>query len=318
MGQRGLQLRLVSLNVWHGLDHSKPLSMPRVESKFENQTRMQSILSALEAWRAHQSKACHVYLFQELNPVEALAKSWASKLHMTPTWSHSNFGLKAGLIKYPFFLDEGLGTLVDSRSELLWSKELELSGSETKFQNHSIAKLLPFSVRLHFAERRLGLLSQFRFEGATIGVVNVHLHNGSPEEGSRVRRLNEMKVLVPAIRDLCAKSDVVIVGGDFNAESSHPELQLLLDLGFQESLCPDRSKRITWDPSLNPWTKRSNQIGKHRAAAQGWEESPHTFDHLLYWTRHGATGHASRLLDSQSPGGPQSDHYALTLDLELQ
>jgi endonuclease/exonuclease/phosphatase family metal-dependent hydrolase len=318
-------IRIISSNLWHGLDHTRPLLMLPVENPLESYLRNQAMMSEFVRLRAEPSdstgRQLDLFCIQEGNPVRRAARKFSKQLKMSHAFAEANVGVRVGQLSYPFLLQEGLITL--------WSEELQHTNTRRVVLSNPIPETclkvaqidLPMSFQL--AERRVALLATGTWQGLTIGVANLHVHHGPPEGTYNRRRKEEFEVLRDVIQLEAQRCDLFFVVGDFNCEKHHLEYQIIQDLGFCEiSTDPQNQALITWDPQNNPVCSRSAKLNDPEDPAVQWDSVPHQFDHIMVRVKKtpGAlpssmTYRATRIFDQPISGHWISDHYGLCAEL---
>jgi len=317
-------LRLITQNLWHGLDHTRPKVMFPIETREQNAQRTQALIDGLAEKMADlkdPSKLCLVAL-QEVNPVGKLTRLLAKKLRCKKFRAEANVGLRIGNLSYPFYLQEGLTFLWSAQSlKKFESERITLSAPIPEFKLVLGKWKLPISLQL--AERRVALLVKGIFDGLKIGFVNVHLHHGAPIPGGHPRRLKELETLFSNIDTELQSCDYFFLMGDFNFESSHDEVSLIKSKGFTEiSLRENGEALITWDSSVNPICRLTSSQDKHADAANKWDDYPRQLDHIFMFDKKNPgkisedlSVSAYRLFDPDRNGVFISDHFGIGVDI---
>mgnify|MGYP006287253203 CR=1 FL=1 len=317
-------LRLITQNLWHGLDHTRPKVMFPIETREQNAQRTQALIDGLAEQMEplkDPAKLCLVAL-QEVNPVGKLTRYLAKKLRCKKYRAEANVGLRIGNLSYPFYLQEGLAFLWSAQSLRKFEGErITLSDPIPEFRLVLGKWKLPISLQL--AERRVALLIKGIFDGLKIGFVNLHLHHGAPVPGGHPRRLKELHTLFSNIETEFQSYDYFFLMGDFNFESSHDEVSLLKSKGFTEiSLGEKDAPLITWDSGINPICHLTSSQDKHTDAANKWGDYPRQLDHIFMFDKRNpgkisenVTVSAYRLFDKARNGVFVSDHFGIGVDL---
>lgn len=319
MGASQYRLRLLTQNLWHGLDHTKPLLMLPAENPVKSWLRRKAMMRGLSRLRASENPlmgtewdTLEVFCLQELNPLRRQLASFREGLGMDGAGVAVNTGIRVGDVSYPPFLQEGLGTLWHGHLENPQSDHHFLSGGGVDFT-------APFGIPVsaHLGERRAALSVSGRWAGRRWLFVNLHLHSGAANLGHNLRRREEVESLLKWIEPKRTEADVVVLCGDFNADSDHPEMKLLIQQGFRELLPALGENLLTWQPAKNPTCAASVALNTDPNML-AWDEVAHQFDHILVWTKDDKAPWTTRLqLTFDAPIGLSwvSDHFGLAADL---
>ncbi len=305
------RIRITSLNCWHGLDHTRPLLMFPVEKfrlarkrqKAIRRVLKEQILSPLPG-----SQVLQLFSLQELNPISRVVPALSQELKL---WSHAlavNTGARVGRLSYPLFLEEGLGNFVSKNVSEFTESHIFLSGKGWDTQWASI----PLSF--HLAERRGALLSTFKWEGHSYGLINLHLHSGPPALAS-ARRSEEIHKLLEWVELKAKDIENLFIAGDFNSRASDPEMKLLQDAGFKH-LAPAGGQH-SWDPDKNNLCLMSAELDRIETWRK-WDFEAKSIDHIFLRQKDRSKDWKaeSRLIGDTAPDGVFiSDHFGITLDL---
>ncbi|MBS1985121.1 MAG: endonuclease/exonuclease/phosphatase family protein [Bdellovibrionales bacterium] len=323
------KLRLLTQNLWHGLDHTRPYTMWPTENLMKRWLRNQSHTLGLKALReppaqegAVKEDVLEVFCLQEVNPVRRKTEELKRALGMEGYGAGVNVGIRAGDISYPVFLQEGLAILWQGAFTKIETDHRILSGHAPEMR----APLLDIPITLQLAERRGAVLVSGEWAGKRFTFVTLHLHNGPPNNKEHsARRAREIDLLMEWIDPWLQSSDAVFVLGDFNAERGDAELASLVSAGFQEVLTPLGDPIVTWDPTLNP-IARASLARTQDPQEKEWDSRQHQIDHIFYrvkgksWgkredSRPPWTFRIERIFDQ--PQGPiwPSDHFGLLTEI---
>lgn len=299
-----MRLRILTWNLWHGLNPYQPILMLPMEKTFDSYWRRKRQIQFLKSW---VKSPTDIVCLQEVNPVYRRTELIKSATRMNGKGCIVNTGLKVGRVGLPPFLQEGLATLVGMDFQQNRFNEVTLSGSATEVpifkKNRAFFQL---------SERRKALLFQGNVGSYSIAVVNLHLHHGPDTVPiHRDRKKMELKVLMSWVDEIVGHYDLLVICGDFNCDPNSPCLEPMLNQGFkcfsnQETGLP------TWDPSSNPHALKSSQLATSNEA-KSWDNSPHEFDRIYY-----KSNIPMRLIDLQQFRDPDlSDHYSVAVEVEL-
>jgi len=267
-------LRVLTINVWSGLDYSGLLKMGEYESAGERDARFHSLVGYLK------ELVPDVIFIQEANPVVRYAVDLASALSMDEVHQVVNGGIRIGSMGIPVNLREGLAILARPGLELRKTGAWKLSGPPGMHSD---------LVSFHFGEVVLALAGNITWGGLDVYLVNVHLAAapGIPEDvdglrrsvlgkggmddaaferalgrwrGREERRSSEIQKLLGRL-DQLPGGTLQIVAGDFNAEPDSAQMKVFRNTGrFRDVLTwneDDREHRdpmFTWNVERNPNT----------------------------------------------------------------
>ena len=335
----GPSLKILTLNVWSGLDYLGTLSSGDYETPGRRESRTAELL------RQVRELDPDVILLQEVNPAGRFARRLASALGYDFVRDIYLSGIKIGPLGIPTNLREGNATLarpgLGLRKIATWrhSGGFGFSGGFLSF---------------HFDEIVGSLVARIMVQGRPLYLVNVHLHaSASPdpaleskfrsllEDGTQteasfregmdswkagiVRRTAESRDLSDRIRNL--GPDVpVIVAGDFNAPPETAEIAEFRAAGpFLDAGPPGAF--VTWDPGRNPNVAFSAALsdarGKPRTGADllGALDSsiPRRLDYVFLGRPFIPEDILSSriVLDSGAEGIPPSDHFGILAEIDL-
>jgi len=259
-------LRILTVNVWSGLDYVGVLRMGEYESKERREQRFQALVRQVRILEPD------VIFIQEANPVKYFTQRLADSLGFDYVHTVVNAGIKLGPVGIPSNLKEGIAILARPSLELEEIDVWKLSGP---FGIHG--DILAF----HFGEVIVSLAARIIIDGTPIYLVNVHLYAAPPEDSVLAqkfsqleneqgvtevthaktmkswmegveRRRTEVKQLLKHLSQL--PDDIpVIVAGDFNTEPQSKEIvEFQAAGGFFDTFRPHTSHRqFTWDWEAN-------------------------------------------------------------------
>lgn len=316
-------LRVVTINVWSGLDYAGTSSMGEYESPDVRERRFLVLLDHLRLL------VPHVILVQEANPVGRYACRLADSLGFDVIHQVCHAGVKVGGLGFPTNLDEGIATLAAPALQLRYERAEKVGGA---FGLHGSA------MSLHFSDAAGALEGSFIWNGRRVYCINVHLLAVPPAESSAMfdgdpdaaARLHDRMQLKSAQFDALAEfverlpaGAPVIVGGDFNCSSGDSDvvafirrLDLRTPVNFSDSLA-------TWDPCMNPNIRFSTasadargeeRVGYDRYSAQS-DTIARRLDYVLFRSS-GAFGRGaveSLVLADPISGVTASDHYGVAV-----
>jgi len=337
--ESGPILRILTLNVWSGLDYIGTLSAGDYEPPGRRAARFAELV------RQTREFDPDVILLQEVNPAGRFARRLASALGFDFVRDVYLSGIKIGPLGIPTNLREGNATLARPGLGLKKAASWRHSGGFG-----FAGSFLSF----HFDEIVGSLVARITVQGLPLYLVNVHLHaSPSPDAGLETRfrglladgtqteesfregmdawksgierRAAESRDLLARIRKL-GPGIPVIVAGDFNAPPEAAEIASFRDGGPFLDAGP-AGAFITWDPARNPNIAFSTALrdarGKSRSGADllGALDSAITrrLDYVFLGPPFGREDIlSSRIVLDTGPGGvPPSDHFGVLAEIDL-
>jgi len=277
------RLRVLTVNVWSGLDYEGFASFGEYEPGERRERRFAVLVDRIKAL------APDIVFLQEANTAARFAARLAGELGFTEIHQVVNGGIKLGPLGVPSNFKEGMAILARPSLRLRRHDVWKLSGPFGLFGDF---------LTFHFDEAVFSLVGKVLVDETPIYLVNVHLvasaaddealfarFRETPEgralsaadfaaviDATRAknrRRLGEARKLLTAVRELPAGSPV-IVAGDFNADPETPALRAVLSTeGMIDTLttaaaplsergaAPERL--VTWDAEKNENIAFSNR-----------------------------------------------------------
>lgn len=339
VSKTGPSLKILTLNIWSGLDYLGTLSAGDYEPPGRRDARTAELI------RQIRELDPDMILIQEVNPAGRFARRLASALGYDFVRDVYLSGIKIGPLGIPTNLREGNATLarpgLGLKEVATWrhSGGFGFAGSFLSF---------------HFDEIVGSLVARITVQGQPLYVVNVHLHaSPSPDPGleSRFRslladgsqteesfregmdswkagierRTAECRDLLARIRKLGPDVPVIAVG-DFNAPPETAEIAEFRDGGpFLDAGPPGAF--ITWDPTRNPNVAFSAALRDARGNPRAGADLLGALDSAIarrldyiFLGRPFAPGDvlSSRIvMDSGSEGIPPSDHFGVLAEIDL-
>lgn len=241
-----IYLKVLSINVWSGLDYKGNWKFGEYESSQLRGKRFTALLKQIKILNPD------VIFIQEANPLPRYSIQLADSLNYSEVHQVCNAGIKIGSIGIPINFKEGIAILARKNLCLEKTNTWKLSGS---FGLHGDL------LSIHFDESIFALAAKIKVEDTPIILVNVHLVAAPPFDSAGVlRRKTEVKKLLENLRET-NENYPVILAGDFNATPESEEIQYLIrDYYFLDSYEKITSqKHYTWDGKYNPNTYFSSQ-----------------------------------------------------------
>jgi endonuclease/exonuclease/phosphatase family metal-dependent hydrolase len=232
-------LRILTINVWSGLDYRGLLSCGEYESPLRREARFQLLVREIKALDPD------LIFVQEANgrPVRPYCSRLARFLGYDEIHQICLAGMKLGYVGIPANLNEGNGILAKRSLDLEKLDEWKLGGSPGIYSDY---------FAFHWDETISALAGRIRVNGAPLYLVCVHLSAGAPDEAGSKRREKEIRRLVKQLRRL-PESSPLIVAGDFNATPDSREMRLFAEeSGCRDAFAARQTQAIsTWDPRGN-------------------------------------------------------------------
>jgi endonuclease/exonuclease/phosphatase family metal-dependent hydrolase len=245
-------LRVLTINVWSGLDYNGTASMGEYESPATRERRFQSLLTQLRTLEPD------VIMVQEANPVSDYAARLADSLGFDELHQMCHAGVKIAGLGVPTNLNEGISILAVPSLSLRFERAEKIGGV---FGIHGSA------LSFHFDDAAVALEASIAWDGRRIHCINVHLLNvpskhfhvqfmADPEVAARLQERIELKqgqfdCLVDMIRQLPEKTPYIL-GGDFNCAPDDSSLQQCVHALNLQTPVNFSDGHITWDAPNNP------------------------------------------------------------------
>ncbi|HEX7502358.1 MAG TPA: BamA/TamA family outer membrane protein [Acidobacteriota bacterium] len=336
-------LRLLTINVWSGLDYKGSLRFGAYEPRWKRQARYRSLLAQI------RELAPDVIFMQEVNPAAGFSARLARDLGFSRCHQVCIGGIKLGPIGIPSNCKEGNAILARKSLRLQKVDDWKLSGAFGLFGD---------ALTIHFNQAIFAQLARIFIDGRPINLVNVHLvaappgadpalaaawqavrqKNGVPEEENlevlrqwqqnAERQKNELQKLTKHLREL-SPTIPLLVGGDFNIPSTSPLIgEFQAAAGLQDTFPAENSaKAFSWDAAENCnvrfSTSLSDRLGNplhgYELLTALYDATPRRIDYLFH-SRHfpaAAVRKACIVLDHESGGVQPSDHFGVMAELEI-
>gem|GEM_PF-1350358 len=263
-------MKILTMNLWHGLSPSSLLSFERLEPEPRRRIREQIQIDLLK------SVDPDIAFFQELNPISTRFQQMCRELGRQGVSQPDLVGTKLFGWGFPLHLFSGLAILAKPIFPLDVVKAVRLSGG----QGHSFVHKW---ASLQLQEERFAIFAETTRRGiGRVLFINSHLHHGleateafveklkttmgecelsnsaKSEMRERLfagneRRNREMSVLLRELEPIQSQYDLIILGGDFNCEPEGEVGQRLRDLGFTDVWKQDHPNEagFTYDRAEN-------------------------------------------------------------------
>ncbi len=334
-------LRILTINVWSGLDYKGVIRMGEYEPAERRKLRFQALL------REIQEINPDIIFIQEANPVAKYSAKLADSLGFDEIHQVCMAGIKFGPLGIPANFKEGMAILARPTLNLRNQDVWKLSGSFGIYGD---------AITIHFDESIFLLVGKINVHDTPVYLVNVHLASSPPEdtqlaskfgslveenklgkeefsEGTKIwesrvkRRTKEMEKLLKFISKLPAESPV-IVAGDFNDIPNSRAIQLIQSNEFFDVYPFGHPNRLfSWDPGNNENISFSSRKTDAKGSPlHGYNlldamdsEIPKRIDYI-FLSRHfqpECVINSRIVLDSATNGVKPSDHYGMFAEVNL-
>ena len=260
------ELRVVTINIWSGLDYIGTLKMGEYETREVREGRYQLLLEELKALNPD------VIALNEANPLPRYARRLARDLDMDYVSAVGMGGIHIGCVGIPVNFREG--------DAILAKRELNLRslGKERLSGGGVITNVFTF----HFSEANQVVGGVIELDGKTVYLFNTHTHAGPPHEqwffdvvenavtdgvippegvdeilakieADQAWRQEEVDLMLDWMAEIVPEDAPIVLMGDFNAQIIAPEIQDVVDAGFIDTYGtanPDLPG-YTWNPDEN-------------------------------------------------------------------
>lgn len=259
------ELRLMTLNVWSGLDYKGTLTMGEYEPPEVREARFQALLNEI------RSLSPDIIAVNEANFLPDYVERLAGELDYDYSSHVGISGLHVWRIGLPWNLREGDAILARKDLRLQFVGREQLSGGGFVWNNLSF----------HTQDATQVLVGKITIDKKQIYIAVTHWH-ASPKNDENIKkllnelkekwgytdeayrsaleklesdnewRMNEAKRMVSYLKEVVPSSAPLIVMGDFNAELDWPEMKYFLGAGFYDTYSVvNRDKGHTWDAERN-------------------------------------------------------------------
>lgn len=332
-------LRILTINVWSGLDYLGVWKMGEYEPAERRELRFRLLLDQLRTLKPD------LILLQEINPASVYARRLADSLSYDEIHQVCNAGIKVGPVGLPTNFKEGIAILARPSLNLQRFDVWKLSGSPGVYGD---------ALTIHFDQSIFALVGRLTVGETSLFIVDAHLvaalpldsmlqrsfHEylenrmvSSPEyEGALQRwhddarrQTREVLELEERLSELPPEVPVVLAG-DFNATLESPPLK---DLCTEVSYfaVPSSDSLWTWDPPANGniaySTKtidaRGDTLSPYGLLCALYDATPRKIDHI-FLSPHFKVNDAARCfvaMDSSVTGVYASDHFGLAADVPV-
>ncbi len=335
-------LRVVTINVWSGLDYRGTLRFGEYESESRREQRFVALIGQLRELEPD------VVFVQEANPVGTYSRRLADSLGFDEVHQVSNAGIKVLGFGIPLNFEEGIAILSRKGLRLRVYDVWKLSGSFGLYGDF---------MSFNFDEAEFALVSQINVAGKSIFLINLHLSASPTGDSAFIRRalgslswaredrhklkrafesispgakqrMEEIGTLIDHVSGLPAEVPIIL-GGDFNSITGSRAMELFERSGLfhDVSLSSPISPLPTWDMQENENIRFSTRFADARGDSldlQGkisalYDTFPRRIDYL-FCSDHfgkGSVTNYRRVIDSTRSGVLPSDHFGVAADISL-
>lgn len=243
-------MRILTLNLWHGLAPTGKSTFTQLESNYRRRRREERQIELLKKTDAD------LLFFQEVNPLAKRSHELSSLLQKQAFTQHDLVGLKVKGMGWPWNLSSGLTTMVPSGlgprdlgarklSGSKWSGELKLLSwqwSESRyavfieFLHPAFGRVLAVNCHLHHG---LELDEPLKRQIQGLADTQVLTSNAATDLKERLlqtnrRREQEVTRMLDEVEKIRDRYNLVIMGGDFNCAPESTAYGHVVQFGFQD------------------------------------------------------------------------------------
>jgi endonuclease/exonuclease/phosphatase family metal-dependent hydrolase len=336
-------LRVVTLNVWTGLDYHGIFMIGEYESPEVRETRLRMVEDMLRTTRPD------IVALQEVNPVHKLVRRIAQTYDYDFLYQRVNSGLKIGSLGIPWNLNEGVVILARKALKLELVDVWSLSNTVGVIGN---------VASLHAAEHDIALVGKINLHGVPVLLANVHtiavvpvdstntanlvhILESSRESSTRQEEIaHEYKEKADEIRwelrelsnhiNMIESGIPMIVLGDFNVSPNSADIKEFL---LNASLCDavdaaGAGHIVTWEPGRNSNILFSQdsldacgiRLPPLELLSASYDGRSRRIDHVFLNSAFEKQDvrYAGTVLDSAQEGLFASDHYGLMAEISAE
>ncbi len=316
-------LRVLTINVWSGLDYKGSVRMGEYQDRQTRERRTRILLEQLRQLNPD------VIAVNEANKLPRYARRLARELDYDRVFHVGLGGLRAGPIGLPLNLREGDVILARRGLQLDGGVRRQLSGGP-----------VGNFFTCHFADATQVIGGRITVSGRELYLFNTHWHASPFPTEETFRRLDERRDagLIDAGRydelvaeavdgqkwrleearktvefiDKVAGTTPVILMGDFNAREDSQEIAVLREAGFRDAFAQ------TGDPPGYSWDGTVNgniQLQKRAFPEDFWMEPKRQRIDYIFFRGSGLKAEASAVVLNRSVQGLfPSDHFGVMAD----
>ncbi|HEY6950874.1 MAG TPA: endonuclease/exonuclease/phosphatase family protein, partial [Bacteroidota bacterium] len=339
---RTQSLKIVTVNLWTGLDYHGTLAIGAYESPEVREKRLSAVEQMLLS--VHPD----VVALQEVNPAARIARRFAESCDYDVVYQRVNSGLKIGSFGIPWNLNEGVAILARKELMLQFVDVWSLSDSPGIIGN---------SCSLHSDEHDIGLVCTINVRGVPIVLVNVHTISVVPVDAENSANLGRIVESDPELslrreklfaeyshragdirQELIELSDHIstvklgtplIVLGDFNTTVNSVEMKEFLRATklFDAAASAGEGNIVTWDAERNTNTRfsrasvdaRGSRLSPLELLSASYDDRSRRIDHVFLSRafEDNDVKSVKTVLDTPQTGLFASDHYGILAELSI-
>ena len=258
-------LKVMTLNIWSGLNYKGTISMGLYESDETREARYQALVSEIK------EKDPDIIGLNEVNDREGFLSRLADDLNYDAIFHVGISGLKIGTVGIPWNLREGDALLAKKKLNLQKIGRKQLSGGGFVWNYASF----------HLDDATQVLVGKILLNGKSIYLAVTHLHASPPDlpeyrnliieytkefgysesEVVKARELltqnqawrnDEFVLLDDYLTEVVPEDEPLIIMGDFNADNTWPEVRKFQSRGYTDTFAAvNREQKYTWDAIEN-------------------------------------------------------------------
>ena len=320
-------LRVLTINVWSGLDYKGSLKMGEYQDRQTRERRTRILLEQLRELNPD------VIAVNEANKLPRYARRLARELDYDRVFHVGLGGLRAGPIGLPLNLREGEVILAGREFQLEGGVRRQLSGGP-----------VGNFFTCHFADATQVIGGRIIAAGRELYLFNTHWHASAFPTQDYFRRLAERRdarsidagrydeLVAEAVDgqkwrleearrtvqfiDKIAGDAPVILMGDFNARSDAEEIAVLKEAGFRDAFAEAGDPPgYTWDGTVSG----NIQLQKRTFPEDFWMEPKQQRIDYIFFRGPGLKVEASKVVLNRSVQGLfPSDHFGVMADFRIR
>ncbi len=337
----GTTLKVVTINVWSGLDYKGTLTMGEYETPEVREARYQALLAELK------KLSPDVVGLNEANFLPDYAKRLAADLGYDYLHHVGVSGVRIGRVGLPWNLREGDAILARKELRLECAGRKHLGGGGfvwnwLSFHTDDATQVVLAKLRagekdvyvalthvhaspadtLETREKLAELKKRFNYSDAELAAAVAKL------ESDNTWRKDEIEKLIVFLKEKVPAGAPVILMGDFNAEIDSPEMRRLSSAGYSDTFRPSaKNPGYTWNGGENAnirkyYGKRPNE--KHEEIYEHLDAvsvlSGKRIDFILINEALGknAAVQSHVCFNTMKDGVHPSDHYGVFSEIKLK
>ncbi len=333
-------LKVMTLNIWSGLDYIGTMTMGLYESDKIREARYQALISEIRELDPD------IIGLNEVNNRNGFLDRLSDDLNYDAIFHVGVAGLKIGTVGIPWNLREGDALLAKKALNLQEVGRKQLSGGGFVWNYASF----------HLDDATQVLVGKIAVNGTSYYTAVTHLHASPPDlpeyrnliteytnkfgysesEAEKTRvlltenqawRNDEFKLLDEYLKEAVPTGMPLIIMGDFNADNSWPEIKEFQNKGYADTFSAvNKEQKYTWDSveNQNIRTHYLSDLNKKRATLYGhldetFSASRLTLDYIFTKSMNDPDAvMRSDLCANRVIGGVHpSDHYGVFTELRL-